>query len=58
MSLKKQKSQDKFVEVTMNSKEENSEDFCLGFVQEFSLWPLHIIGPVKSITISLEYQIL
>jgi hypothetical protein len=29
--------QGKAVEVTVNSKEENSEDFCLDFVQEFSL---------------------
>jgi hypothetical protein len=58
VSLKKQKSPDKSVEVTVNSKEKNSLDFCLDFVQEFGLLPLHIIGPVKSITISLEYQIL
>ncbi len=37
MSLKKQKSQGKAVEVTVNSKEENSSDFCLVFVQEFGL---------------------
>jgi hypothetical protein len=24
----------------VNSKEENSEDFCPNYVQEFSLWPL------------------
>jgi len=35
VSLKKCKSQGKAVEV--NSKEENSQDFCLGFVQEFGL---------------------
>ncbi len=38
VSLKKYKSQGKAVEVTVNSKEENPEDFCLDFVQEFSLW--------------------
>jgi hypothetical protein len=38
VSLKKHKSQDKAVEVTVNSKEENSEDFCMDFVQEFGLW--------------------
>jgi hypothetical protein len=27
----------KAVEVTVNSKEENSEDFCLDFVQRFGL---------------------
>jgi hypothetical protein len=27
----------KAVEVTVNSKEENSEEFCLDFVQEFGL---------------------
>jgi hypothetical protein len=32
------KSQCKAVEIIVNSKEENSEDFCLDFVQEFSLW--------------------
>jgi hypothetical protein len=26
-----------FLEVTVNSKEENSEDFCPNYVQEFSL---------------------
>jgi len=26
-------------QVTLNSKEEISEDFCLDFVQELSLWP-------------------
>jgi hypothetical protein len=36
VSLKKYKSQGKAVEVTVNSKE---EDFCLDFVQEFSLAP-------------------
>ncbi len=34
---KKYKSIGKAVEVTLNSKEENSEDFCLDFVQEFSI---------------------
>ncbi len=37
MSLKKEKSQGNAVEVTVNSKEENSEDFCLDFVPEFGL---------------------
>jgi hypothetical protein len=36
VSLKKYKSQDKAVEVTVNKKEENSKDFCLDFVQELS----------------------
>ncbi len=26
------------VEVTVNSKEKNSEDFCPNYVQEFGLW--------------------
>ncbi len=26
----------------MNSKEENSEDFCLNYVQEFGLWRKHL----------------
>jgi hypothetical protein len=33
-----------YVEVTVNSKEENSEDFCWDFVQEFSLWSIKIIA--------------
>ncbi len=37
VSFKQWKSQGKAVEVTVNSKEENSEDFCLGFIQEFAL---------------------
>ncbi len=32
--MKNYKSQDKAVEVTVSNKEENSEDFCLDFVQE------------------------
>jgi hypothetical protein len=35
LSLKKYKSQGKSAEVTVNSKEGNSKDFCLDFVQEF-----------------------
>ncbi len=27
-----------FVGVTANSKEENSQDFCPNYVQEFGLW--------------------
>jgi hypothetical protein len=38
VSWKKYKSQGKAVEVTVNSKEKNSSDFCLDFVQEFGLW--------------------
>jgi hypothetical protein len=34
MSFKKYKSQGKAV----NSKKENSEDFCLDLIQEFGLW--------------------
>jgi hypothetical protein len=41
MSLKKQKFHGKAVEVTVNNKEENSEDFCLDFVQEFGLINFH-----------------
>jgi hypothetical protein len=37
VSLKKYKSQGKDGEVTVNSKEENSYDFCLDYVQEVSL---------------------
>ncbi len=53
MSLKKQKSQGKAVEVTSNSKEENSQDFCLNFVQEFVLRSKMWYG-----TIELRKQIL
>jgi hypothetical protein len=35
VSLKKYKYHGKALEVTVNSKEENSSDFCLDFVQEF-----------------------
>jgi hypothetical protein len=35
--LKKYKSPGKAVAVTVSSKEENSSDFCLDFVQEFDL---------------------
>ncbi len=35
VSLKKYKYQGKAIELTVNSKEENSQDFCLDFVQEF-----------------------
>jgi hypothetical protein len=38
MSLKLYKSLGKVVEVTVDSKEENFEDVCLGFVQEFGLY--------------------
>jgi hypothetical protein len=37
VSLKKKKSQSKAVEVSANSKEENSLDFCLDLFQEFGL---------------------
>jgi hypothetical protein len=37
VSLKKEKFQGKNVEMTVNSKEENSLDFRLDFVQEFSV---------------------
>jgi hypothetical protein len=37
VSLKKYKSQGKAGEVIVNSKEENSQDLCQDFVQEFDL---------------------
>ncbi len=46
VSLKKYKSQGKAVEVTVNRKEENSEDFCLDFVQEFGLNSTLLISPL------------
>ncbi len=42
VSLTKWKSQGKAVEETVNSKEENSEDFCLDVVQEFGLRPIRV----------------
>jgi hypothetical protein len=41
MSLTKNKSQCKAVEVTVDSNEKNSEDFCLDFAQEFGLRTMH-----------------
>jgi hypothetical protein len=37
VSLKKYKSQGKAVEVIVNSKDENSEYFCLDFIEGFGL---------------------
>ncbi len=42
--MKKYKSQGKAVEMTVNNKEENSEDFCLDFVREFGLWISYRFG--------------
>ncbi len=44
VSLKKYKSLGKAVEVTVNSKEGNSLDFCLDFVQEFGLFMRSSVG--------------
>ncbi len=52
VSLKIWKSQDKAVEVTVNSKEENSEDFCLDFIQEFGL----LILVISSTSCQLQMQ--
>ncbi len=52
MSLKKQKSQGKTVEVTVNSKEEN---FGLNFVQEFGFSTVYrFIFACKHLTILVE----
>ncbi len=40
VSLKKYKSHGIVAEVTVNNKEEKSEDFCLDFVQEFGVWKM------------------
>jgi hypothetical protein len=47
--MRKEKYQCKAVEVTVNSKEENSEDFCPDSIQEFGLagwlggeWPSRV----------------
>jgi hypothetical protein len=60
--LKKYKSQGKAVEVTVNSKEENSYNFCLDYVQEFGLCTIRILPPYLwkkpwKITFSLFTQI-
>ncbi len=39
------------VGVTVNSKEENSEDFCPNYVQEFGLWTL-----TQAVNISLVFM--
>jgi hypothetical protein len=44
MSLKKYKSQGTAFEVTVNSKEENSSDECLDFVQDFDLCLTHTVS--------------
>jgi hypothetical protein len=36
----------RLVEVTVNSMEENSEDFCLIYVQEFGLWKQSLIAAI------------
>ncbi len=46
--MRKYEFQGPAVEVTVNRKEENSEDFCLNFVQEFSLWSGKIIQNQKT----------
>jgi hypothetical protein len=43
VSLKKEKSQGKAVEVTVNIKDENSSDFCLDVYREFGLWTVLIL---------------
>ncbi len=51
LSLKKHKSHGKAGEVTVNNKEENSSDFCLDFVQEFSLRTKSSFPPSLHLTI-------
>jgi hypothetical protein len=48
VSLKKNKSQGKTVEVTVSSTEDNSETFCLDFVQEFGLRSISDPDPLRS----------
>ncbi len=36
----------RLVEVTVNSMEENSEDFCLIYVQEFGFWKQSLIAAI------------
>jgi hypothetical protein len=54
MSLKKYKSQGKAVDVNVSSKEENSEDFCLDFVQEFGLCSLESTRVYNAAKTSLD----
>jgi hypothetical protein len=51
VSLKKYNFQGKDVDVTLNSKEENSQDFCLDFVQEFGLWMKCILWPLTCLAL-------
>jgi hypothetical protein len=63
--FKKLRSKGKTVKVTVNSKEENSEDFCLDFFREFGLWiycttktqsPFsHRFSSVFSVQLDLQY---
>ncbi len=49
LTLKKYKSQGIAVEVTVNSKEENSDHFCLDYVQEFGLCTVRLFRYFESI---------
>jgi hypothetical protein len=50
VSVKNYKYHDKAVEVTVNSKEENSQDFCLIFGQEFGLCT-HLLANVATFSL-------
>jgi hypothetical protein len=54
VSFKKYESQGKAVEVTVNSKEENSSDFCLDFVQEFGLKRINTVKRKTDTKIQLD----
>jgi hypothetical protein len=50
-SLKKYNFHGKDVDVILNSKEENSRDFCLDFVQEFGLWKKCTLWPLTCLAL-------
>jgi hypothetical protein len=55
MSLKKYKFQGKAVEMTVNSKMENPQDFRLDFVKEFGIWSLPSKGAFLTVFFTLLF---
>jgi hypothetical protein len=53
-SFQKYKSQGKAVEMTVNSKEENSSDFCLDFFPEFGIQRINSIKGKTDTKIQFE----
>jgi hypothetical protein len=56
VNFKKYKSQGKAIEVTVNSKEENSSDFCLDFVPEFGIKRINSIKGKTDTKIQFEHK--